>query len=98
VCGETYFYYDISHFEQVSKMPFSIRVLLESAIRNCDNFHVNENHVTTILNWVKKIIFAHSNTTKFIYVHILIIRFRFNTKVKMQTIIMNMKYRSNPQE
>lgn len=50
--GETYYYFDISHFKQLSKLPFSIRVLLESAIRNCDNFHINEGHVTTILNWV----------------------------------------------
>lgn len=51
--GETFYYYDITHFEQLPKLPFSIRVLLESAIRGCDNFHINEGHVTTILNWVK---------------------------------------------
>lgn len=26
--------------ERVAKLPFSIRVLLEAAIRNCDNFNV----------------------------------------------------------
>lgn len=51
--GETYHYYDISHFEQISKLPFSIRVLLESALRNCDNFHIKESDVTTILNWAE---------------------------------------------
>jgi aconitate hydratase len=50
--GQTYHYYDLAHFNQLSKLPFSIRVLLESAIRNCDNFAVNEGHVATILNWV----------------------------------------------
>lgn len=50
--GEVFYYFDITHFEQLSNLPFSIRVLLESAIRNCDNFHINEGHVTTILNWV----------------------------------------------
>lgn len=37
--------------ERLSKLPFSIRVLLESAIRNCDNFNVKEADVETILNW-----------------------------------------------
>jgi aconitate hydratase len=52
--GETFYYYDLSHFEQVSKLPFSVRVLLESALRNCDGgFHVKESDVLTILDWVK---------------------------------------------
>jgi hypothetical protein len=51
--GETYNYYDLSHFKQVEKLPYSIRVLLESALRNCDNFHVKESDVTTILNWAE---------------------------------------------
>lgn len=51
--GETYCYFDIGHFEQTKKLPYSIRVLLESAVRNCDNFHVKESDVTTILNWVQ---------------------------------------------
>lgn len=46
-------YFDIAHFEQISKLPFSIRVLLESALRNADNFHVKESDVHTILNWVE---------------------------------------------
>ncbi|EDV25629.1 uncharacterized protein TRIADDRAFT_63287 [Trichoplax adhaerens] len=33
------------------KLPFSIRVLLESAVRNCDNFQVKEKDVENILNW-----------------------------------------------
>ncbi|KAG4077837.1 hypothetical protein HA402_013771 [Bradysia odoriphaga] len=50
--GETFHFYDISHFENASKLPFSIRVLLESAIRNCDgNFQIKESDVLTILNW-----------------------------------------------
>lgn len=32
-------------------MPFSIRVLLESAVRNCDNFQVLEKDVQNILKW-----------------------------------------------
>lgn len=52
--GQTFYYYDLSHFEQVTKLPFSVRVLLESALRNCDGgFHVKESDVMTILDWVK---------------------------------------------
>jgi aconitate hydratase len=32
-------------------LPYSVRVLLESAIRNCDNFSVTEKDVENILNW-----------------------------------------------
>lgn len=35
------------------KLPFSIRYLLESAIRNCDNFEVLEADVEKILDWEK---------------------------------------------
>jgi len=38
---------------RVSSLPYSIRVLLESAIRNCDDFSVKENDIETILNWKK---------------------------------------------
>lgn len=34
------------------KLPYSIRVLLESAVRNCDDFAVKESDVEKILNWV----------------------------------------------
>ncbi|KAK7175866.1 hypothetical protein R3I93_000204 [Phoxinus phoxinus] len=33
------------------QLPFSIRVLLESAVRNCDGFLVKEEDVEKILNW-----------------------------------------------
>ena len=32
-------------------MPFSIRILLESAVRNCDNFQVKEDDVEKIFGW-----------------------------------------------
>lgn len=34
-----------------AQLPFSIRVLLESAIRNCDNFQILEKDVKNILGW-----------------------------------------------
>jgi len=35
----------------LSKLPFSIRVLLESALRNFDNYQVTEKDIHTIVNW-----------------------------------------------
>lgn len=32
-------------------MPYSIRILLETAIRNCDGFNIKEEDVENILNW-----------------------------------------------
>lgn len=33
------------------RLPFSIRVLLESAVRNCDNFQITSGDVKKILDW-----------------------------------------------
>ena len=33
------------------RLPYSIRILLESAIRNCDGFQVMEKDVEKILDW-----------------------------------------------
>ncbi|XP_071675383.1 uncharacterized protein [Lolium perenne] len=32
-------------------LPYSIRILLESAIRNCDDFQVTKNDVEKIIDW-----------------------------------------------
>lgn len=40
--------------ERYERLPFSIRVLLESAIRNCDEFLVKPKDVDNILNWKVK--------------------------------------------
>jgi aconitate hydratase len=49
-----YTYYNLQDLkdERLAKLPYSIRVLLESAIRNCDEFAVAKKDVETILNWV----------------------------------------------
>lgn len=46
-------YYSLSALEdpRVAKLPYSVRVLLESAIRNCDEFEVKTGDVENILNW-----------------------------------------------
>ncbi|SCZ86132.1 aconitate hydratase AcnA [Nitrosomonas mobilis] len=41
-------------FPQVKKLPFSIRILLENALRNFDGFLVNEEHLDTLINWNPK--------------------------------------------
>lgn len=33
------------------KLPYSIRILLESAIRNCDGFQVTKADVEKIIDW-----------------------------------------------
>jgi len=52
--GETeYGYYDLRSLGQdkFERLPYSIRVLLESAVRNWDGFQVSQEDVTHILNW-----------------------------------------------
>ncbi|XP_077266759.1 cytoplasmic aconitate hydratase isoform X3 [Temnothorax americanus] len=45
-------YYDIGSFgTNYDRLPFSIRVLLESAVRNCDNFQITKADVEKILDW-----------------------------------------------
>ncbi|HYF93176.1 MAG TPA: aconitate hydratase AcnA [Symbiobacteriaceae bacterium] len=36
---------------QIDKLPFSIRILLENALRNCDGFLVTEDDVRTLAAW-----------------------------------------------
>ncbi|KAI6687507.1 hypothetical protein NL676_024335 [Syzygium grande] len=36
---------------RVERLPYSIRILLESAIRNCDNFLVTKDDVEKIIDW-----------------------------------------------
>ena len=38
-------------FLYTDELPFSIRVLLESAVRNCDGFQVKQPDVDNILDW-----------------------------------------------
>lgn len=41
----------MTSFFNTEHLPFSIRVLLESAVRNCDEFLVKKEDVERILNW-----------------------------------------------
>jgi aconitate hydratase len=53
VGDKTYHYYSLPELndERVAKLPYSIRVLLESAVRNCDEFNVTKEDVERILDW-----------------------------------------------
>lgn len=39
---------------EIGKIPFSIRILLENALRNYDDFSVTRKHIDTLLNWNPK--------------------------------------------
>jgi len=41
----------INFLPVTDRLPYSIRILLESAIRNCDNFQVKKEDVEKILAW-----------------------------------------------
>lgn len=41
-------------FDKISRMPVSIRIMLESLLRNCDGLRVKEEDVTRLANWNPK--------------------------------------------
>lgn len=51
--GNDYDFFDLNKLEdeRYTKLPFSVRVLLESVIRNCDGFQVSKKDAETLLNW-----------------------------------------------
>ncbi|KAG2717007.1 hypothetical protein I3760_03G154000 [Carya illinoinensis] len=53
--GEFGKFYSLPSFNdpRIEKLPYSIRILLESAIRNCDNFQVKKEDVEKIIDWEK---------------------------------------------
>ena len=54
----TFTYYSLPELEKqghnISKLPFSIRILLENALRNFDDFAITKENIETILNWKPK--------------------------------------------
>uniref|UniRef100_A0A8D1LVX3 Aconitase 1 n=2 Tax=Sus scrofa TaxID=9823 RepID=A0A8D1LVX3_PIG len=49
--GKKFFNLNKLEDSRYGRLPFSIRVLLEAAIRNCDQFLVKKDDVENILNW-----------------------------------------------
>jgi aconitate hydratase len=59
VSGKTYHYYSLPGLEQqghgnISALPFSIKVLLEAAVRQFDGRAITSEHVKQIANWAKE--------------------------------------------
>ena len=50
-----FIYYSLSELEKqghkIHKLPFSIRILLENALRNYDDFAVTKENIETLLHW-----------------------------------------------
>lgn len=56
--GKTLQYFSLNELEKqgfaISKLPFSIRILLENALRNYDGFSVTKENIETLLHWKPK--------------------------------------------
>ena len=52
VADKTYSYYRLGALDaDLDRLPYSIKVLLESCLRNCDDFVVTREHVTALANY-----------------------------------------------
>lgn len=54
--GAELYFYRLSHLETITstaleRLPFSIRILLESLLRQCDNFAITEDDVVRLAQW-----------------------------------------------
>src|SRR6187431_2882639 len=58
VDNKRYSYYSLKDLQQqghaIERLPFSIRVLLENALRNYDGYVTTQEHIETILKWAPK--------------------------------------------
>ena len=72
--GQSYTYYDLQTLEEkglakISKLPYSIRVLLESVLRQEDDFVITDDHIKALSKFgmqVTKVKF-HSNLLELFY-------------------------------
>ncbi len=49
--GKTYRYSSLAAIPGASRLPVSIRIVLESLLRNCDGIRVEERHVNQVASW-----------------------------------------------
>jgi aconitate hydratase len=53
--GKTYTYYSLPELAKqgfnISRLPISIRIVLEAVLRNCDGIKVNEEHIKQLASW-----------------------------------------------
>jgi aconitate hydratase len=58
VGDKRYTYYSLKDLQQqghaIERLPFSIRVLLENAVRNYDGYVTTQEHIETLLRWAPK--------------------------------------------
>ena len=58
VNGKDYGYYSLGELKKqghdIDRLPFSIRILLENALRNHDGFSVTQENIETLLHWGSK--------------------------------------------
>src|SRR5699024_5726284 len=57
--GKTYNYYDLKALEEavigkISRLPFCLRVVLESLVRQHDGHVISDEHVNVLANWGTK--------------------------------------------
>jgi aconitate hydratase len=56
--GKNYTYYSLPELAKqgfnISKLPVSIRIVLESVLRNYDDVKINENHIKQLASWAPK--------------------------------------------
>ena len=56
--NNTFTFYSLPELEKqgydISKLPFSIRILLENALRNFDDFAITKENIETLLHWEPK--------------------------------------------
>lgn len=52
VCGKNFQYCSLKDLPiSIDHLPFSIRILLENALRNYDGFSITDEHIDTLLQW-----------------------------------------------
>ncbi|MBP1756775.1 MAG: acnA, partial [Firmicutes bacterium] len=55
IAGKTYHYYSIESLAEegyaISRLPYSIKVLLESVLRQQDDYIIKEEHIRSLANW-----------------------------------------------
>lgn len=72
--GQSYTYYDLQTLEEkglakISKLPYSIRVLLESVLRQEDDFVITDDHIKALSKFEMQVTKAkfHSNLLELFY-------------------------------
>lgn len=56
--GKSYHYYSLAILEEegydIKHLPFTIKILLESVLRQCNGFGITEEHIYNLANWTNK--------------------------------------------